>query len=203
MAARRTLTFVTGNPKKLEEVCAIVGESIPWCLESRDVDLPELQGEPDDIARDKCRLAAEKVGGPVITEDTCLCFNALHGLPGPYIKWFLTKIGHEGLNNLLAAYEDKSAVAQCTFAFCQGRGREVLLFHGRTPGRIVPARGPPAFGWDPIFQPEGYTKTYAELSAAEKNAISHRSCALHSLRTFLQAEEGEETPPPSKRPELD
>jgi inosine triphosphate pyrophosphatase len=47
--------------------------------------VPELQGEPEDIARQKCKLAADAVGGPVITEDTSLCFNALNGLPGPYM----------------------------------------------------------------------------------------------------------------------
>lgn len=63
---------------------------------NQDVDLPEYQGEPDDVARSKCELAASKVKGPVLTEDTSLCFNALKGMPGPYIKWFLGKIGPEG-----------------------------------------------------------------------------------------------------------
>jgi len=67
------------------QVCTILGESLPWKVESRNIDLPELQGEPDDIVREKCLLAVEKVKGAVITEDTCLCFNALNGLPGPYM----------------------------------------------------------------------------------------------------------------------
>jgi inosine triphosphate pyrophosphatase len=67
----------------------------------------------------------------VITEDTCLCFEALQGLPGPYIKWFLSKLGHAGLNNLLAAYEDKSAYALCIFAY-GAPGQEPILFEGRT-----------------------------------------------------------------------
>ena len=61
-----------------------------------DVDLPEFQGEPDEVAREKCKLAAERLKCPVVTEDTSLCFNALGGLPGPYIKWFLKKLGPEG-----------------------------------------------------------------------------------------------------------
>lgn len=64
---------------------------MPFELTNAKIDLPELQGEPEDIAREKCRLAAEAVGGPVMCEDTCLCFNKLGGLPGPYIKWFLEK----------------------------------------------------------------------------------------------------------------
>jgi inosine triphosphate pyrophosphatase len=59
---------------------------LPVATTARQVDLPELQGEPEDIAREKCRIAAEALQRPVITEDTSLCFNALGGLPGPYIK---------------------------------------------------------------------------------------------------------------------
>jgi len=180
------VTFVTGNAKKLEEVRAILGgESLPVELTSRKLDLPELQGEPEEISARKCELASEQVGGPVFVEDTSLCFNALAGLPGPYIKWFLEKTGHEGLNNLLASYEDKSAYAQCIFAFSAGPGCSPVTFDGRTPGIIVPARGPHDFGWDPIFQPDGYTLTYAEMDKAEKNKISHRYRALAKLQQYL------------------
>lgn len=73
---------------------------------------------------------------------------------------FLEKTGHAGLNNLLAAYPDKTAYSQCIFAYCAGKGAEPVLFDGRCPGAIVPARGPTNFGWDPIFQPDGYEQTY-------------------------------------------
>jgi inosine triphosphate pyrophosphatase len=146
------LVFVTGNAKKLEEVVSILGGGgeggFPYTLESRKLDLPELQGEPEDVASEKCRLAVRELGGgvPVIVEDTSLCFNALNGLPGVYIKWFLEKTGHAGLNNLLAAYPDKSAYAQCIFAFSDGSDMKPMLFVGRTHGAIVPARGPSDFG---------------------------------------------------------
>jgi inosine/xanthosine triphosphate pyrophosphatase family protein len=55
-----------------------------------------------------------------MVEDTCLCFNALQGLPGPYIKWFLQKLGHDGLNRMLAGFDDKSAYALCVFAYSSG-----------------------------------------------------------------------------------
>eukprot|EP01083_Nonionella_stella_P312377 1117010_1 len=110
-----TLVFVTGNKNKAKEVAQILGNEIS--VQQRKIDLPELQGEPLEISAEKCRLAAKAIQGPVIVEDTSLCFNALGGLPGPYIKWFLGKTGHDGLNNLLAAYEDKSAYAQCVFAY--------------------------------------------------------------------------------------
>ena len=63
---------------------------------SQDIDLPEYQGEPDDICIQKCKEASKIIQGPVLIEDTCLCFNALGGLPGPYIKWFLKKLGPAG-----------------------------------------------------------------------------------------------------------
>ncbi|KAL9408605.1 hypothetical protein AB3S75_047057 [Citrus x aurantiifolia] len=179
----RPVTFVTGNAKKLEEVKAILGQSIPF--QSLKLDLPELQGEPEDISKEKARLAAIQVNGPVLVEDTCLCFNALKGLPGPYIKWFLQKIGHEGLNNLLMAYEDKSAYALCGFAFALGPNIEPITFLGKTLGKIVPARGPNDFGWDPIFQPDGYDQTYAEMAKEEKNKISHRSKALAMVKSHF------------------
>ena len=137
-------------------------------------------------------LAAQQVNGPVMVEDTSLCFNALKGLPGPYIKWFLDSIGHEGLNNLLAAYPDKSAYAQCIFAFSQGPGSEPIVFSGRTPGLIVPARGPTDFGWDPVFQPdEGAGLTYAEMPKDKKNAISHRFRSLRLLSTYMRDHKAE------------
>ncbi|KAJ1432368.1 Inosine triphosphate pyrophosphatase [Sesbania bispinosa] len=179
----RPVTFVTGNAKKLEEVRAILGQSTPF--QSLKLDLPELQGEPEDISKEKARLAALQVKGPVLVEDTCLCFNALKGLPGPYIKWFLQKIGHEGLNNLLMAYDDKSAYALCVFSFAAGPDSEPITFSGKTLGKIVPPRGPNDFGWDPIFQPHGYEQTYAEMSKEEKNKISHRSKSLALVKSHF------------------
>lgn len=194
MASKRKYTeqliFVTGNAKKLEEVRQILdsgAEKVPFDVTSQKVDLPELQGaNPEEIAIEKCRLAAVTVKGPVMCEDTCLCYHAMKGLPGPYIKWFLDKLGHDGLNRMLAGYEDKSAYAQCTFALSAGPGCEVRVFDGRTEGKIVPARGPTDFGWDPVFEPEeGGGRTYAEMPKDEKNAISHRGRALEKLRQWL------------------
>jgi inosine triphosphate pyrophosphatase len=180
------LTFVTGNANKLKEVIAILGATVPHLeVVSEALDLPELQGEPEDIAREKCRLAYSKLQRPVIVEDTCLCFNALKGLPGPYIKWFLDKLGHDGLNRMLVGFEDKSAYAMCIFSLCVN-GEEPRVFVGRTHGRIVPARGPNAFGWDPIFEPEeGQGRTYAEMPKEEKNEISHRRRAFDALAAHL------------------
>lgn len=69
----------------------------------------------------------------------------------------MKELGHEGLNNMLAAYDDKSAQAVCTFAYCAGPGMDAVLFEGRTDGKIVPARGPKTFGWDAVFEYQGLT----------------------------------------------
>jgi inosine triphosphate pyrophosphatase len=185
-----TLTFVTGNKKKLEEVKHILSSNsnkLPFEITNEKIDLPELQGDdPVEIAKEKCKLAAEQVKGACFTEDTSLCFYALNGLPGPYIKWFLEKCGHDGLNKMLVGFNDNSAYAQTVFAFTIGPGHPVEVFDGRTEGEIVPPRGSLDFGWDPVFEPlEGNGKTYAEMSKDEKNAISHRSRSLAKLSAYL------------------
>ena len=152
MASKRTITFVTGNAKKLEEFTKILGTNFPHAVHANGLDLPEYQGTPEEVTREKCSEAARRIEGPVIVEDTSLCFKALGGLPGPYIKWFLKELGPDGLPRLLADFEDKSATAVCMFGFCEGAGKEVLLFEGRTEGEVVRSpRGPRDFGWDPIF----------------------------------------------------
>ncbi|KAK6541582.1 nucleoside triphosphate pyrophosphohydrolase ham1 [Orbilia ellipsospora] len=176
------ITFVTGNAGKLAEVQAILGKYIK--IENHGLDLEEIQGSVEEVSAAKCRKAAEILKRPVLTEDTCLCFRALNGLPGPYIKWFLQGVGTEGLNKLLAGFEDKSAEAVCTFAFSEGPGCEPLIFQGRTEGRIVCPRGPAKFGWDPVFEYEG--QTYAEMDKDKKNSVSHRYKALEKFRVFLE-----------------
>jgi inosine triphosphate pyrophosphatase len=80
----KAITFVTGNAKKLEELRAILGSTFPRTVISAKIDLPELQGEIDEICVKKCQEAARQVKGPVLVEDTCLCFNSLKGLPGNF-----------------------------------------------------------------------------------------------------------------------
>ena len=105
---------------------------------------------------------------------------------------FLEKLGHAGLISLLAAYPDKSAYAQCTFAYVNGPNDEPVLFDGRCPGRIVDARSGTAklFGWDPIFEPQegqdGDSKrTFAEMDKEVKNRISHRAKALALVKQYF------------------
>ncbi|KAI5481039.1 hypothetical protein MNV49_006225 [Pseudohyphozyma bogoriensis] len=185
--APKPLVFVTGNANKLKEVAAILSASSPGAfdLSSRDLDLPEIQGTTQEVASAKVEAAAAVIGGPCITEDTALAFTAMGGLPGPYIKYFLKALGHEGINKMLSGFETQGATAICTFAYSAGPGSKPILFEGHTEGKIVPARGPGHFGWDPVFEVEGTGKTYAEMDGPEKNALSHRYRALDKLRTFL------------------
>merc|ERR1712059_146750 len=102
-----------------------------------------------------------------------------------YIKWFLKELGPDGLPRLISDWEDKSAYALCIFGYCEGDGQDVQLFEGRTDGVIVAPRGKRDFGWDPVFQPNGFSETYAELDSDKKNLISHRGRALEKLKQFF------------------
>ena len=88
-------------------------------------------------------------------------FNAYKGLPGPYIKWFLKNVNVEGLAKMVEPFEDKTGFAMCIIAYMAPDLKEPELFIGKTDGKIVEPRGSRDFGWDPVFEPEGYDKTYA------------------------------------------
>ena len=183
MDSKPSITFISGNAQKVLEIEEILDNSIK--LIAYKLDLPELQGEPEYIATEKCRLASKEIDGPVMIEDTSLCFNALGGLPGPYIKWFLDKIGLDGLNKLLLGYTDKSAYSQTIFAYTKGKEQPMHLFIGKLDGQIVNPRGNLGFGWDPIFQPDSYTETFGEMEQNKKNAISHRYLALQKVKEYF------------------
>ncbi|KAI3428210.1 hypothetical protein D9Q98_006590 [Chlorella vulgaris] len=183
-----TIHFVTGNANKARELAEFFASNpVPFNITPTSLDLPEIQGDPEEIAMYKCSTAMEKLQAPVLVEDVCLGFNALHGLPGPYIKQFLQKLGHDGLNRMLQGFEDQGAVAMCTVAYCAGPGCTPVVVVGKTEGKIVPARGPSSFGWDPIFEPAGSALTYGEMTPAQKSPYSHRHKALKLLRDHLLA----------------
>ena len=99
----------------------------------------------------------------------------------------MDKLGRKGLHDLLAAFEDKTAYAQCIYAYCESADSEPVLFVGKCEGTIVAPRGENMFGWDPIFQPKGFEQTFAEMDLEEKNKISHRGKALEQFKAFLEA----------------
>lgn len=102
-----------------------------------------------------------------------------------YSKDFLGNVGREGLWKMVQNFDDKTAYAQCIFAFCEGPDAEPIVFTGRCNGSICEPRGENMFGWDPVFQPEGHDQTFAEISAEVKNSISHRGNALKLVKQFL------------------
>ena len=178
-----SITFVTGNKGKLTEVQAMLSGIAD--VDAVKVDLPELQGDPLEVAKEKAVTAFKELQRPCMVEDTSLCFHALNDLPGPYIKWFLEKCGHEGLNKMLDGFEDRAAHAMCIFTVAESdKMSEVKCYVGVCQGTIVRPRGPGGFGWDPVFCPkEGPAgKTFAEMTAEEKNAISHRKRALDEVK---------------------
>ena len=182
---RKRVLFVTGNPGKALEVNRVLGETFK--VDNLSVDVEEIQGSEEEIAISKCRRASEmgSVQQPIFTEDVSLRFHALEGLPGPYIKWFWSSLGCEGLHKMLLGFENKKATAVCTYAFCAGPGQEPIVFQGTAEGTIVAPRTVRNFGWDPIFQPDGHDLTYDEMDLDEKNKISHRGKGLAKLREFL------------------
>jgi inosine triphosphate pyrophosphatase len=176
------LYFATGNLHKLEEARKLLPD---FEIEQIAIDLPELQGEPEEIAREKARIACEKTGKTVFVEDTCLSFNAWKGLPGPYVKDFVKKVGVDNFPRLLEAYDDKTAVAICTIGFCE-KGKEPMIFEGRVNGTIVEPRAKTRFDWDRVFMPEEHDKTFSEMTIEEKNEISHRRRAFEKFNEWLK-----------------
>lgn len=151
-----------------------------------NVDLPEIQEiSTEAIAKNKAIQAAQLANGPSVVEDTSLQFHALGGMPGPYIKWFQEKLQSEGLYNLLLAYEDKSACAVCTLAFCPYPHADPVLFTGRTYGKIVKPIPGGGFGWDSIFVPDGADRPFSMMTTEEKNALSHRGKAVRQWADWL------------------
>lgn len=179
------LNLVSGNANKIKEIKAILGDNFE--IITHKLDLTEIQGSLEEIAEAKCRESLKYINPdqPLIVEDTGIGFDALGGLPGPYVKWFLKKIGIDGLVKMLSPYENKGVTGICVCACYFPKTKEIKLFTGESHGTIVEPRGDQTFGFDPIFQPDGYDKTYGQLGTSVKNTISHRSLALAKLREYL------------------
>ncbi|HZC18688.1 MAG TPA: non-canonical purine NTP pyrophosphatase [Rubrobacteraceae bacterium] len=186
--------FVTSNPDKAREAAEILGIE----LANVDLDLPELQAlDVAQVAANKAATAREALDfpdSPILVEDSGLVVEAWNGLPGALTKWFLHSVGNEGLLKMLSAYGDRSARAVCAVAVAAADG-SVRVFAGEVGGSVVyRARGSGGFGWDPIFVPEGQTKTYAELGA-RKHEDSHRARAFRAAGEAFRAGLG--PPPPT------
>ena len=190
------LVFATNNPHRLEEVRAILGSDVE-VLSLRDIgftaDIPETADTLDGNALLKARFVASRYGVDCFADDTGLEVAALDGAPGVYSARFAgpgctpADQARKRLG-LMQDADDRSARFRTVVALIRG-GKE-YCFEGMVGGTIArtPA-GCGGFGYDPVFVPEGYDRTFAELPPAEKNRISHRARAVAKLADFLRGEE--------------
>ena len=169
--------LVTGNRGKISEARLALG----WEIEAVEVDLPEIQGlDLLEILQEKAEAAWEMVQRPLVVEEAGLSLVAMNGFPGPLVKWMLEAVGAAGIARTAHALGDPRAVARCTLLYRDAE-RSVVV-EGNTPGTLVlPGRGEHGFGWDPVFLPDGETRTFAELEGKEKDAVSHRGKAWREL----------------------
>jgi non-canonical purine NTP pyrophosphatase (RdgB/HAM1 family) len=184
VSASDKLILVSSNPNKGIEAERILG--VPLLRVS--LVLPEIQAATvEEITRYKLETARSKGYGRLIVEDVSLGFDELGNFPGPYVRWLLEAAGGKGLAAIAYALNNRSARAQCCVAYWTGS--EGRLFVGETAGEIlVQPRGPQRFGWDAWFQPEGSTKTFAEMTDDEKDAVSHRGKAYRKLAEHLRSD---------------
>lgn len=179
------LILISTNPNKAIEAERIL--RIP--LRRVSIALPEIQAATvEEITRYKLDVAREKGYRRLIVEDVSLGFDELGNFPGPYVRWLLESTGGKGLSVIACALMNRSAKAQCCVAYWNGS--EAHIFLGETIGEIlVEPRGEKSFGWDAWFQPHGSGKTFAEMSSAEKDSISHRGKAYRMLGEYLRREQ--------------
>lgn len=183
-----TFVFVTGNDNKVQELQRIVGSKSNIKIQRVDIDLPEIQGTETEIIMAKLREAKRHLpNNNIIVEDSSLQFSALGGMPGPYIKWFLKSMELDNIVKMLDGFDDKTGMAYATFAvhYMMPDGETNYICDGRVNGTIVPPVGANGFGWDPIFKPDGYDKTFGQMTATEKNMCSARAQALHKVVNLL------------------
>ncbi len=191
MSARGGLRvlFVTGNRHKFEEAKA-VAESLGVSLVQARLRKLEIQSDDlREIAVFSSRSVRSHLSGETyIVEDAGLFIHSLGGFPGPYSSYVYRTIGCEGVLKLLAGVEDRRATFRSVVVLHDPRLGE-HVFVGETRGAISrEARGSGGFGFDPIFVPEGESRTYAEMTLSEKNALSHRAKAVRGALSFLVSE---------------
>lgn len=193
--------FVTSNENKIKEFKRIVDFHTIKDLEIKTYkfDSIEIQGSVTDISRNKCEQVVKYISeyplteqaDGILVEDVGLEFNALNGLPGPYIKYFSEDLGPMGLYELVEHKDDKTAQAVCVYTYYDIEAMTYTQHIGRTNGTIVsPRSGPENFGWDSIFMPvsnnNANTQTYAEMSRVIKDIFSHRRKAITEWLKYLE-----------------
>ncbi len=182
MVSLKQILFATSNKEKLREFREILKTNVVQI----ELELLEPQAiDVDEVAREKAMQAYRALRKPVLVEDTGLFIHAWNGFPGALVKLVIKSAGLNGLLGMLGAQKDRYATAKTAIAFYDGK--KVHVFSGSIDGVISnEARGASGFGWDPIFIPKGYEKSFAELSGDSKNRISMRSIALLKLKEYMQ-----------------
>ena len=191
---KKRLVFATNNAHKLEEIRAILGNSIE-ILSLADIhchaDIPETADTLEGNARKKSRYVYEHYGLDCFADDTGLEVESLGGAPGVYSARYANGQGHDSqanMNKLLKEMEEKNdRKAQFRTIISLIEKGEERQFEGIVKGQITrEKRGESGFGYDPIFQPDGYETTFAELGSDIKNRISHRARAVAALCDYLR-----------------
>ena len=191
---KRKLVFATNNAHKLEEVAAILGDKVEL-LSLNDIDchtdIPETAETLEGNALLKSSFIYRNYQLDCFADDTGLEVEALNGAPGVYSARYDEGEGHDAQANMrkliheLEGKENRKAQFRTAISLILD-GKE-YLFEGVIKGEIIEEkRGDSGFGYDPIFKPEGYEQTFAELGNEIKNKISHRALAVQKLCEFLQ-----------------
>ncbi len=176
------LTVVTGNKRKAAEIAAITGLT----AESVELDIPEIQSlDVEIVAKEKALAAYARLHRPVVVDDTGMVIDALGGLPGALVAWFLDKLGAQGILNLVRGNSERGCSVMTCIGFADEGG--AVTFVGTVKGRLAEqVQGDHGFGYDSIFIPDGQDRTYAQMTAEEKNATSMRKLALLDLKKHLE-----------------
>ena len=187
------LIFATHNIHKTDEIRKIVG-GLCTILNLHDIgcteDIPETTDSLQGNALQKAQFVKDKYGLDCFSDDTGLEIEALHGRPGVYSARYAGEhcSFQDNIDKVLSemeGIENRNAVFTTVIALLYD-GKK-YFFEGRIEGEITKeASGTEGFGYDPIFKPKGYHKTFAELGDEEKNKISHRAIAMQKLLIFLK-----------------
>ena len=189
----KQIVFATNNPHKLEEIRQIAGTNLK-ILSLAEIgchdDIPETADTLEGNALIKARYIKEKYGYDCFADDTGLEIVALGNEPGVYSARYAgedcnPQRNMEKVLTQMKGIENRAAAFRTVIALILGDNS--YLFEGSIQGEITTGkRGDAGFGYDPIFQPAGYTRTFAELGEEEKNKISHRAIATGKLLQFLR-----------------
>lgn len=186
------LIFATNNAHKLEEVQAVIGDR--FVLKSLDDigcsdDIPETGHTFEENAGQKSQYLLDNFGRDSFGDDSGLEVYALNGEPGVYsARYSGSRDMERNIDLLLEKLGDNPDRRACfrTVISLRLNGQH-HLFEGKIEGHILPQRkGEKGFGYDPIFVPEGYDRTFAEMEMSEKTAISHRTRAVEKMAAFLR-----------------